>query len=160
MKVKLTEQERSAIAELCSAGNVHRGNKRYVDAVAMYWKAWAVLPEPKYETRTATWILGAIGDVHFMAGEYSAGRDALLRAMRCPGGINNALLQLRLGQCLYELGAKEEAGQAFVAAYAAGGAERFAQADPKYLALLTPEAAAPGSKRTASQRSWAFWKRA
>ncbi|CAN5471497.1 hypothetical protein BH10PSE17_BH10PSE17_02190 [soil metagenome] len=151
----MTEQARAEIAALCSAGNVHRGNKHYGEAVAMYWKAWALLPEPKYETRTATWILGAIGDVHFLAGEYSAGRDALIRAMRCPGGINNALLQLRLGQCLYELGARDEAGQAFVAAYAAGGPERFLQADPKYLALLKPAEQAARKAR----RSWRFWKR-
>ncbi len=105
-------------------------------ALEKYWAAWDLLPEPQFDRDAATWLLAAIGDANFLAGDYEAGSDNLSNAMHCPDAIGNPFLHLRLGQCQFELGKVELAADELTRAFMAGGNQVFADEDPKYYAFV------------------------
>lgn len=128
------------IKRLCAAGDERASARAYTDALAFYWSAWDTLPEPKTEWDAATWILSAIGDANFLGADFVAGRDNLSLAMQCPGAIGNVFIHLRLGQCQFELGRLDRAADDLMRAYMGGGAEIFADDDPKFLRFLATRA--------------------
>ena len=69
------------IREICAGGDALADGEFYEEALACYWKAWALLPPPAHDWDAATWILGAIGDAEFLRGDYAAARDALQDAV-------------------------------------------------------------------------------
>lgn len=123
------------IKALCAEGDLLAEAEDYPAALGRYWEAWDLLPGPQIDWEAATWILAAIGDANFLGGDFVAGRDNLSLAMHCPGGIGNAFLHLRLGQCQFELGNLDRAADELTRAYMAGGAEIFVD-DEKYYAFL------------------------
>ena len=100
----------------------------------------------------------AVGDANFLGGDYTAGRDNLSNAMRCPGAIGNPFIHLRLGQCQLELGNADRAADELMRAYMGGGEEIFDGQDPKYLAFLRTKADLQPSAPPAQKKSWQFWK--
>lgn len=150
----LSEQEHTEIYRLCTRGDEDADRGDFPQALAYYWAAWDLLPEPKVEHDAATWILAAVGDANFLGADYVAGRDNLCTVMNCPGGYGNPFLHFRLGQCHYELGQMEAAYAELSRAYHAGGADLFDDESPKYLALLTDAATA----NRAPEQRWRFWK--
>jgi hypothetical protein len=146
----LSDILQTRIDQLCAQGDSHADAGRYADALAVYWAAWDLLPEPKLENVAATWILAAVGDANFLSGDFVAGRDNLSTVMHCPGAINIAFLHLRLGQCQHELGELARARDELMRAYLGGGMALFAAEDPKYLECL-PRVAMDGT-------GWRFWK--
>jgi len=141
------------IERLCAVGDALAERSEFAQALASYWAAWDLLPEPKTEWDAATWILAAIGDANFLAGDYTAGRDNLSNAMHCPDAIGNPFLHLRLGQCQFELGAFAQAADELIRAYADAGAEIFKDQDPKYLRFLQGRA----QDVKAPKKSWWSW---
>lgn len=133
----LDDATHESIKALCAAGDKARENDNPTDSLRLYWKAWDLLPEPAEEWEAATWILGAVGDVNYHIGDYEAGRDNLSVAMRCPGGLGNPFLHLRLGQCRFELNELERAADDLARAYMGGGWEIFQEEDPKYFEWLS-----------------------
>src|SRR5690348_8276377 len=109
----------------CAKGDALAEKKRYSEALKQYWGAWELLPEPRTEWQAATWLLGAIGDANFLAGDFVAGRDNFSLAMHCPDAIGNPFLHLRLGQCQYELGDLDRAADELARAYAGAGSDIF-----------------------------------
>ena len=128
------------IRRLCATGDEQSGRQAYPDALASYWAAWDLLPEPKTEWEAATWILVAIGEANCLGGDFVAGRDNLTNAMRCPGAIGNPFIHFRLGQCQFELGNHERAADELMRAYMGAGREIFCQHDPKYFQFLASRA--------------------
>jgi tetratricopeptide (TPR) repeat protein len=128
------------ITRLCAAGDGHAEQQAYPAALASYWAAWDLLPEPKTDWEAATWILVAIGDANFLGGDFIAGRDNLSNAMRCPEAIGNPFIHLRLGQCQFEVGDHERAADELMRAYMGAGREIFEQDDPKYFQFLSSRA--------------------
>ncbi|EEF58807.1 hypothetical protein [Pedosphaera parvula] len=128
------------IKRLCAVGDEHAERQAYPNAVASYWAAWDLLPEPKTEWNAATWILVAIGDANYLGEDYVAGRDNLSYAMRCPGAIGNPFIHLRLGQCQFEIGNFERAADELMRAYMGEGREIFDEDDPKYFQFLASRA--------------------
>ena len=124
------------INRFCEIGDTLAAEGKYSDAVASYQYAWNLLPDPKENSEAATWIQTAIGDAHFLGGNYAAALTALECAMRCPDAIGNPFIHLRLGQAQFELGDKEAAADELMRAYMGAGAEIFAEEAPKYLEYL------------------------
>ena len=151
---ELPEHIHVEIERLCAAGDERAQARHFPDALASYWAAWDLLPEPKLEWEAATWILAAVGDANFLSGDYVAGRDNLSNAMQCPGAVGNPFLHLRLGQCQLELGALDRAADELMRAYMGAGAEIFTDQDPKYLAILQSRA----EDIQGPKRKWQFWK--
>lgn len=136
------------IDRLCKLGDTDADLSRFPAALASYWAAWDLLPEPKLDCEEATWILAAVGDANFLGRDFIAGRDNLSTVMHCPGAIGIPFLHLRLGQCQFELGNEALAIDELRRAWNDGGADLFDDEDPKYLALL----------ESAPRKSWKFWK--
>lgn len=124
------------ITSLSSEGDRLAEAEQYADALAQYWTAWALLPEPKTNWEAATWLLAAIGDANFLSGDFKAGRDNLANAMHCPGAIGNPFLHMRLGQCQFELGNLDQAADELTRAYLIEGIDLFENEDSKYVHFL------------------------
>src|SRR5262249_30913606 len=122
------------IKRLCAQGDQLVESNRLSDALAEYWAAWDLLPQPPTDWEAAIWILAAIGDANFQGGDFVAGKDNLTIALHCPNAIGNPFLHLRLGQCPFELGDLERAGDELTRAYMGAGKEIFQEEDPKYFA--------------------------
>lgn len=151
---ELPDDLHAEIQRLCAAGDALAQEGKYADALPAYWAAWDLLPEPKFEWEAATWVLAAIGDANFLAGDFVAGRDNLGNAMRCPGAVGNPFLHLRLGQCQLELGEHNRAADELLRAYMGAGSDIFKDQDPKYLRFLQGKAKGiEGPKK-----AWQFWK--
>jgi hypothetical protein len=151
---ELSEALHTEIERLCAVGDDLAGRQEYAQALASYWAAWDLLPEPKVEWEAATWILAAAGDANFLGGDYVAGRDNLGNAMHCPDAIGNPFLHLRLGQCQFELGALDGAADELMRAYMGAGADIFKDQDPKYLRFLQSRA----KDVKAPRKWWQLWK--
>ena len=120
----------------CERGDALAEGEDYPAALEEYWAGWDLLPEPKTDWESATWLLAAIGDANFLGDDFAAGRDNLALAMRCPGAVGNPFLHLRLGQCHFELGDLDRAADELARAYALEGPDLFDDEDEKYLAHL------------------------
>lgn len=125
------------IQRLCAEGDNFAECSDFEQALSCFQTAWNLLPEPRTGWSAALWILAAIGDVRFERGEFAAGREALMTAMtffdEAPG---NPFLQMRLGQCMYELGELQEAANWLAGAFISEGMELFGEDDPKYVEFV------------------------
>jgi tetratricopeptide (TPR) repeat protein len=121
---------------LCAEGDALADRSKYPAALERYGSALDLLPEPKTQWEAAMWILAAIGDANFQAGNFKAGCDALSAAMHCPKSVGNPFLHLRLGQCHLELGDLDRAAEELALAWLAVGPDLFDHEDPKYLQFL------------------------
>lgn len=141
----LSDEMHEEVKRLCSEGNKQATSKHWAAALALYWQAFDLLPEPKTQWSAGTWVLAAIGDTNFLAGDFEAGRDNLSSAMHYPNAIGNPFLHLRLGQCQFELGALERAADELSRAYMGAGAEIFSTDEPKYFDFLKTRLQPPAS---------------
>lgn len=133
------------IKRLCAQGDEQAKDGHFAEALDRYWQAFDLLPEPKTDWNAGTWILAAVGDANFLAGDFQAGRDNLTTAMHFPEAIGNPFLHLRLGQCQFELGHLDRAADELARAYMGGGAEIFAEDSPKYFDFLKTRLRPPAS---------------
>lgn len=106
------------------------------EAYQSYMAALRLVPEPAESFEATTWILAALGDLYFHAGDFPQAVTVLSDAMHCPGAIGNPFLHLRLGQAQLEVGNAERAADELSRAYMGGGSEIFDEDDPKYFAFL------------------------
>lgn len=126
----------SEIQDLCAKGDHLAEQTNFSSAIEAYWKAFDLIPEPKTDWDTSTWILTAIGDANFLGNDFQAGVDNLSKAMHCPGAIGNPFIHMRLGQCQFEIGNLDRSADELIRAYALEGDEIFSEDDPKYLDFL------------------------
>jgi tetratricopeptide (TPR) repeat protein len=108
----------------------------YAQALAHYQRAWDQLPQPRGDWLAATWLLAAIGDAHFLGGDFIQALKAFTDAVQGPQGLGNPFLHLRRGECLFELGEKADAADELMRAYMGGGHEIFDTEKPEYLQYL------------------------
>lgn len=132
---ELPDDIHDRIRVLCEEGDYLAETGDYPAALERYWAAWDSLPEPQTDWEAATWILTAIGDANFLGEDFTAGRDNLSFAMRCPNAIGNPFVHLRLGQCQFELGDLDRAADELARAYMGAGADIFKD-EGKYFAFL------------------------
>ncbi|MEZ4937285.1 MAG: hypothetical protein R2799_06795 [Crocinitomicaceae bacterium] len=151
--IELDDKTYSEIQDLCAKGDSLAENGNFSSALENYWRAFDLVPEPKTDWDTTTWILTAIGDANFLANDFQAGVDNLSNAMHCPGAIGNPFIHMRLGQCQFEIGNLDRAADELTRAYALKGEEIFSDDDPKYIEFLkTRIDTAPPKKKP-------WWKR-
>lgn len=132
----LDESLHSKITELCQQGDSLAEGGDFRGALKQYHRSWNLLPEPKEEWDASTWILSAIGDAYFFLGEFENVIRALANALRCPNGLGNAFVHLRLGQSAFELGQMSRAKDELTRAYMGAGKDIFESEDAKYMAYL------------------------
>ena len=130
---KLPSELRQMIDKLCQKGDQFAQIDQHDDALDQYEAAWELLPAPKNQWPAATWILMAAGDVYFEKRDYLAAIDSLRQALECPDGDSNAFIQLRLGQCLFEVNDIDAAANVLESVFQEVGEGLFSDEDPKYL---------------------------
>ena len=131
------------IEPLCAEGDAlaHRGQA--TEAIQKFSEAFLLLPVPPHRWMAATWILIAIGDTAFLAGDMRTAGEALREISLCEGWHANPFVWLRRGQVAYELGDMKKASDGLASAFMLGGYAIFDREDDKYPEFLLPQMAAP-----------------
>ncbi|MDC0230512.1 hypothetical protein OAK19_00965 [Aureispira] len=124
------------IEVLCEQGEAYIERGKYRSALQKFWKAFDLLPEPKIQYPSGTWLLTAIGDLNFIVGNFDGGIKNLTEAKKFTAGTNNGFINFRLGQCQYEKGNIKEALKEFNIAYKLEGITIFEDEDPTYLTFF------------------------
>ena len=124
------------IRELCAKGDALAQQKQFEQAFGFYRDALNLVPPPAEDWEATTWILTAIGDLYFLAKMPEDARRALEDAVRCPGGLGNPFIHLRLGQCYLDVGQQDRAADELTRAYMGAGSGIFEEQDPKYIKFL------------------------
>src|SRR5437764_10833970 len=105
----LSEAIHNQIRDLCAKGDSLTEARQFEKAFACYRDALNLVPKPVEEWEATTWILAAIGDLYFLERKAEKALGAFEDAVRCPGGLGNPFIHLRLGQCYFELGKLDRA---------------------------------------------------
>jgi tetratricopeptide (TPR) repeat protein len=126
----------SRIRDLCAQGYALAQEQQFEKAYGFYQDALTLVPRPIEDWEATTWILAAIGDLYYLAGRMEKAVDVFEDAVRCPGGLGNPFIHLRLGECFLELGQEDRAADELTRAYMVKGKEVFEKEDPKYFRFL------------------------
>jgi tetratricopeptide (TPR) repeat protein len=124
------------VTERCKLGDSFFEQGMQEKALKEYEKALELIPVPKTQWETSSWVFAAIGDVFFYQKKFKRASDYFYDALNCPGTLDNPFLNLRLGQCLYEIGEIEKAEDFLLRAYMIEGKEIFKSEDEKYFKIL------------------------
>ena len=142
-KYSLDEKTHNQIRGLCAKGDTLVAQRQFEKAFSFYRDALNIVPNPVEDWEATTWILAAIGDLYFLAGKIEKSLGAFEDAVRCPGGLGNPFIHLRLGQCCFELGKEDRAADELTRAYMGARREIFQNENPKYLKFLEPRLRPP-----------------
>jgi hypothetical protein len=130
--MEISDSVDAQIKELCAEGDGLLEMGEISQAYQSFVAALALVPEPKDEFQTTTWILAALGDLYFQSRDFLQTAHVMTDAMRCAGGLGNPFLHLRLGQAEYELGNGVRAADELCRAYMGAGKD-FRNRRPKIL---------------------------
>ncbi len=133
---ELPDSIHSAITRLSEQGNALADAGDCDAAVQCFEEALDLLPPPIEPWSAACWLFTAIGDTLFQAARYSEALQPLLDAMKCPGGIGNPFVHLRLGQTQLELGNEVLGADELARAYMGAGKEIFEEEPAKYFTFV------------------------
>ncbi len=130
------------VEALCAEGDGAAASGAWAQAVLRYEAALELLPEPRGQWSAAASLWCAITDARFHGRDFAGALEPIALAMH-HGEHDNAFLHLRRGQCLLELGHREEALDALARAYAGGGRTLFAREEPRWLEAIADLADIP-----------------
>ena len=134
--MELPDQISDRIDELAERGNDLADADDLEGAVVAWSEALALVPEPKTDWDTATWLYASIGDALYQQDKLEEARDALFSALNCPDGQENPFVHFRLGQCEIRLGNEERGVDELMRAYMLDGETVFAGDGADFLELL------------------------
>jgi tetratricopeptide (TPR) repeat protein len=136
--MELNNEVYNIITKLSKQGDELADKEQFEAALYAYNKAFEKIPEPVYNWEAATWLLTAIGDMYFQLQKFDKSIDCFLEAQKCPNGIGNPFICVRIGECFFEQNNARKAKEYLLQAYMLAGEEVFADANPKYLEFLSP----------------------
>ncbi|MFJ5562455.1 tetratricopeptide repeat protein [Lysinibacillus xylanilyticus] len=134
--MELDDQVYDQIVQLCKQGNNLVENGQIEKAIESYIAALDLVPLPKENWETSTWIYTALGDTYFLNCDYEKAKSDLYNALNCPNGISNPFILLRLGESLFECGEMDKAKEYLLKAYMLEGYKIFFNEDDKYFELI------------------------
>lgn len=136
MPDQLDDALHKEIVSLCERGDDLLEQQRLDEALEIYKRAWLLIPEPRFVWEAATWVLAALGDCYYFKKDYVQCKFVFSEARKCPDGLSNPFINLRIGQSAYELGEMSLADDELTRAYMGAGREIFENDDPKYIERL------------------------
>lgn len=68
--MELSDELYDRIEELSETGNEAMESEDYAKAISCFQEALDILPEPKEDWEAYLWLVGSIGDAHFMMGNF------------------------------------------------------------------------------------------
>ncbi|MCY8232264.1 tetratricopeptide repeat protein [Priestia endophytica] len=134
--MELNDKVYNQIVQLCDIGNALIEKGQVDKAIESYTEALDLVPLPKNEWETSTWIYTALGDSYFYNGNYELAKSHLYNALNCPDGASNPFILLRLGESLFECGELDKAKEYLLRAYMLEGYKLFFDEDDKYFQLI------------------------
>ncbi|MFJ6268343.1 tetratricopeptide repeat protein [Lysinibacillus xylanilyticus] len=134
--MELDDQVYDQIVQLCKRGNALVENGQIEKAIENYIAALDLVPLPKDNWETSTWIYTALGDTYYYNNDYEKAKSNLYNALNCPNGISNPFILLRLGESLFECGEMDKAKEYLLRAYMLEGYKIFFNEDDKYFELI------------------------
>ena len=137
--MEVNDEVYDKITELCEEGDFLVENERYDEGLAKYYEALELVPVPKDDWEASTWIYVAIGDTYYIMDESEKALNNFFEALKCPDGLGNAFVNLRIGQCFYELDNIEKAKLYLLQAYIVEGEEIFENEDDIFYQLIADE---------------------
>ncbi|KQY87316.1 hypothetical protein ASD24_05495 [Paenibacillus sp. Root52] len=132
----INEKVYDLIVHLCKEGDKHVENGQTSKAIESYSTALDLVPLPKTDWETSTWIYTTLGDTYFYSGNYEMAKNNLYNALNCPDGSTNPFILLRLGESLFECGELEKAKEYLLRAYMLEGYKIFFNEDDKYIGSI------------------------
>ena len=124
------------IDEISELGDFYLDIDEYDKALEQYNKALELIPEPKHQCEASALLYVSIGDTYYYKEMYQDAISNLKEALKCPEGMENPYINLRIGECYYELGELGNAKRYLVEAYIGAGVEIFKEEPNKYFKLL------------------------
>ncbi len=134
--MELKDKVYQKIVELCEDGNVFIEKGDFNKAIDKYSEALKLIPEPKYDWEASTWIYTALGDSCYQIPDYNKAINYFFETLKCPNGLGNPFVLLRIGECFYELKNKDKAKEYLLQAYMCGGEDVFFEENDKYFKLI------------------------
>lgn len=135
--MELDNKTYKKIISLSERGEHYVDVEQYEEAKRLFLLALDCIPMPKYEWEASTNLYAALGDVSYLDGKYDEAINYFNEALKCPDGIGNPFILLRLGECFYELNNLEKARDYLIQAYMCDGDEIFEDEDEKYRVLIS-----------------------
>lgn len=136
MSLELDPQIHEKVISLSKEGDSLASDNQHSEARTKYLEALKLLPDHPSQWEAATWLFVAVGDTHFYTGNFDKMMKCFVNAVRCPGGLGNPFIHLRLGQAYYELSEFDKSADELTRAYMGGEMKIFMEDDPKYLEFL------------------------
>lgn len=125
-----------AIQEALDGAEEQMEAAQWDEAVAAFQSALRLLPAANALDEYATRVWAGIGDARFSQQNYTDARAAMEQALKCDGGMGNAFVHLRLGQCCLQLQQMDTAADQLTRAFMAAGPDIFQGEDEMYFAFL------------------------
>lgn len=119
-----------------------RGNERLDDkgdwkaAVSVWKQALGLLPKPDTEWEAGCWLHTSIGEAYIEGEDTDSAMIHFNFALQSVGGLENPLIQYRIGQILFDEGNAEVAKDYLLCAYMLDGTEIFEDDGEEYLKFL------------------------
>lgn len=132
----LSTQLRDEIQSKIDQGDEYLNTDDFAGAIGLYQQALSLIPEPRHAHEISLPAFTALGEAYFYSGNDREALVAFREALKSPGGVENPLLHLRLGQAYYESGELDRAADSLTRAYALDGRNIFEGEDEKYLSFL------------------------
>ena len=130
--MEISDEAYEKIQILSEEGDLLAQKGLFSEGIEKYREALTFVPDPKTDWEAACWLYTAIGDAQFYTRKYEEGRHSFHDAYNCADGRENPFINLRLGQCYFELGNLPQAEEYMMRAFMTAGAEIFEEDDPKY----------------------------
>ena len=127
---------KKSIDELCQNANTLIEEYKFNDARQVLLEAWEQIPTPKEEHYESTWVKTSLGDIYFLSDIYDQALDNFLFAYKCIEGVSNPFINLRLGQCYYNLNDMSNAKEHLQRAYMLEGEKIFEGESSIYFDLV------------------------
>lgn len=128
--MELSDELYDRIEELSETGNEAMESEDYAKAISCFQEALDILPEPKEDWEAYLWLVGSIGDAHFMMGNYGKSLEFFRKCYNI-GETDNPFILLRLGENYLEMEDETNATEFLLRAYMLEG-EKIFKEDWKY----------------------------
>ena len=135
--MELDNKTYKKLISLSNRGEIYAEKEEYKEAKRLFLLALDCIPMPKYEWEASTGLYAALGDVSYLDGHYDDAVNYFNEALKCPDGIGNPFILLRLGESFFELHNLEKAKDYLIQAYMCDGDEIFEDEDEKYKELIS-----------------------
>ena len=122
--MELSDELYDRIEELSETGNEAMESEDYAKAISCFQEALDILPEPKEDWEAYLWLVGSIGDAHFMMGNYGKSLEFFRKCYNI-GETDNPFILLRLGENYLEMEDETNATEFLLRAYMLEGEKDF-----------------------------------